>query len=287
MILPWSTTTMVSASSSASSRYCVVSSTVVPSRDEVPDDVPHAQAAARVQARRGLVEEEQAWAADERAGEVEASAHAARVGLDGAVGRVDQVELLEQLVGARARLRSRQLVEPAEEPEVLAPGEVLVHRGVLAGQADDAPQLLRPGGPRRSRRRWRGPRPGAAAWRGCARSWSCRRRSGPSRPRTLPSCDGQVHAVEGAHLALARAVDLDEAFGFDDRHAVDTCDSLTSPRQDGKGSTTLPERPQRVSAGVGLSGRDCPLFDTGQRPSGTRSTHPVGHENLSPCVSCA
>ena len=68
MILPWSTTAIVSASSSASSRYWVVSSSVVPSRTRPADDVPHAQAAARVEAGRRLVEEQQPRVADQRAG---------------------------------------------------------------------------------------------------------------------------------------------------------------------------------------------------------------------------
>ena len=49
-----------SASSSASSRYCVVSRSVVPSRTSAADDVPHAQPAARVETGRRLVEEQQA-----------------------------------------------------------------------------------------------------------------------------------------------------------------------------------------------------------------------------------
>ena len=101
MIRPWSTTAIVSASSSASSRYWVVSSSVVPSRDQAPDDVPHAQPAAGVEAGRRLVEEQQPRPPDERAGEVEPAAHAAGVGLDDPVAGVDQVELLEQLAGAR------------------------------------------------------------------------------------------------------------------------------------------------------------------------------------------
>ena len=88
MILPWSTTAIVSASSSASSRYWVVSSSVVPSRTRRADDVPHPEPAARVEAGRRLVEEQQPRPADERAAEVEPAAHAARVRLDHAVGGV-------------------------------------------------------------------------------------------------------------------------------------------------------------------------------------------------------
>ena len=52
---------------------------------------------------------------------------------------VGQVELLEQLVArAAAPRRDAQLVEPAEHPQVLAAGQVLVDGRVLARQADDA-----------------------------------------------------------------------------------------------------------------------------------------------------
>ena len=66
--------------------------------DEAPDDVPHPDPAARVEAGRRLVEDQQSRAADEGGAEVEAAAHAARVGLDDAVAGLGQLELLEQLV---------------------------------------------------------------------------------------------------------------------------------------------------------------------------------------------
>ena len=112
--------------------------------DEAADDVPHAEPAARVEAGRRLVQEQQPRPADQRAGEVEPAAHAAGVGLDDPVGGVGKVELLEQLVGALRGFARWQLVEPAEHPQVLAAGQVLVDRGVLAGQADDGAQLRGP-----------------------------------------------------------------------------------------------------------------------------------------------
>ena len=87
---------------------------------QAPDDVPHAQPAARVETGRRLVEEQQPRPPDERAAQVEASAHATGVGLDDPVSGVHQVELLQQLVGPLARLGARQLVQPAEHPQVLA-----------------------------------------------------------------------------------------------------------------------------------------------------------------------
>ena len=133
----------------------------------------------------GLVEEQQSRSADEGAGQVEATAHAARVGLDRAVGGVDEVELLEQLVRTCVGLLGGQLVEPPEEPQVLAAGEVLVDGRVLAGEADDAAQLLRLLARRRSRPRWPVPGVGtqqggedADAWSSCRRRWV---RAGPGR----------------------------------------------------------------------------------------------------------
>ena len=81
--------------------------------------------------------------ADQAGAQVEPAPHAAGVGLDRAVGGVGEVEPLEQLLarvaGPRAR---RQVVEPADQVEVLAAGEVLVDGGVLAGEADHAAQRL-------------------------------------------------------------------------------------------------------------------------------------------------
>jgi hypothetical protein len=44
---------------------------------------------------------------------------------------------------ARARLALRQVVEPADHLQVLGPGQVLVDRRVLAGEADLGAQLRR------------------------------------------------------------------------------------------------------------------------------------------------
>ena len=68
--------------------------------DEVLDHGPQAKAAARVQAGRGLVEEQHGRLGDERGGEVEPAAHAAGVGLGRTVGGIGQLEALEQLATA-------------------------------------------------------------------------------------------------------------------------------------------------------------------------------------------
>ncbi len=110
--------------------------------DERSDDLPHAEAASRIQTGRGLVEEEHFWVAAQGARKVEPAAHSARVRLHDAVGRLVQVELLEKVVGAPLRLGFRELVQPGEEDKVLATGQVVVDRGVLARESDDRSQLL-------------------------------------------------------------------------------------------------------------------------------------------------
>src|SRR6185437_12696180 len=51
--------------------------------------------------------------------------------------RVGEVEPLQQLGRTRRGFLGAEVVEPADHVEVLAAGEVLVDRGVLAGKPDD------------------------------------------------------------------------------------------------------------------------------------------------------
>ena len=105
------------------------------------DRLPQAEAAARVQAGGRLVEEQHLRPGDERGAEVQAPAHAARVGADEPGARLVEREALEQVAGPGARLAARQPVQAAEQLEVLLAGQRLVDRGVLPGQADAAAQL--------------------------------------------------------------------------------------------------------------------------------------------------
>ena len=70
-----------------------------PTTDQVADDAPHLLAAADVEPRGRLVEDQHRRRGDQGAGEVEAAAHAAGVGLGRSVAGVGQVEPLEQLAG--------------------------------------------------------------------------------------------------------------------------------------------------------------------------------------------
>jgi hypothetical protein len=102
MTLPWSMTTISCARRSASSKYWVVSSSVVPASRSVPSTA-HSSLRARVEAGGGLVEEEHGRRGHQRRRQVDAAAHPAGVLADEPVAGVVERELLEQLVGAAAR----------------------------------------------------------------------------------------------------------------------------------------------------------------------------------------
>src|SRR5262249_2113939 len=71
----------------------------------------------------------------------EPAAHPAGVGAGGPLGGVGEREPLQQLVGTAAGVAAGQVEQPPDEIQVLAPGQLLVDRGVLAGEADHAAQL--------------------------------------------------------------------------------------------------------------------------------------------------
>ena len=183
---PWSITTIRSASRSASSRYCVVSSTVVPWRHAALDRLPQREPAARVEARGRLVEEQHRRAVHERGGEVEPAAHAAGVGLDGPLGG------LRRARSARAGRRR------ARAPPCAACGRA---GRPSRGSRSRSGSRRRPRTGRRARS-WRAARPRRARRRAPRRARCPRRASssvarirtavvlpapfGPSRPSTLP-----------------------------------------------------------------------------------------------------
>jgi len=79
---------------------------------------------------------------DERRGEVEPAPHAAGVRARRTVGGLADAELGEELCGPLAGVAAVQLVEPADEDDVLPTREVLVDGGELAGEADAGPHRL-------------------------------------------------------------------------------------------------------------------------------------------------
>ena len=183
---------------SASSRYCVVSSTVTPSpsssrmashtRWRLVGSKPVVGSSRNSTGGRVMRSRRQ----------VQPAPHAARVALEHPVGRVGQLELGEQLGRPGPRRRPAHVGELADQDQVLAPGQQRVERGVLGGHADVASHLARVLHDVDRRPRWPGPRRAAPAWSGPARPWSCRPRSGRaargwfrrarrSRPRPGPA----------------------------------------------------------------------------------------------------
>ena len=71
---------------------------------DAPHLLPHRQAARRVETGRRFVEEQHLGPVHQRRGEVEPPLHATRVALDPAVGGIDQLDELEQLLRAVDRL---------------------------------------------------------------------------------------------------------------------------------------------------------------------------------------
>lgn len=94
-----------------------------------------------VEPRRRLVQIQHGRAADHRGGQVEAAAHPAGVLHGRPLGGLGEREPLQQLVGAGPGLLAGQIEQPPDHVEVLPAGELLVDRGVLPGEADDAAQL--------------------------------------------------------------------------------------------------------------------------------------------------
>jgi hypothetical protein len=106
-------------------------------------EVPHLRPAARIEARRRLVEEEDLRNGDEACRDVDAAPLTAGVGQHLPASGVGQTERVEQLGGALSRGAPRQSEQPAHEHEILVPREILVDGRVLAGQAHLLPHRAR------------------------------------------------------------------------------------------------------------------------------------------------
>ena len=108
---------------------------------EFLDGLPHLDAALRVEPGRRLVEEDDRRVADQAHGDVEAAAHATRVGRHLPGGRVGQREPVEQVIGDLARVL--EVPQLGDQHEVLATGEDFVDGGELSGEADGLPHVRR------------------------------------------------------------------------------------------------------------------------------------------------
>ena len=104
--------------------------------DQRPDRLPHLAAGAWVQARRRLVEEDQRGPGHQARRQIETASHAARVVHDVSVRGLGQVEPRQEVIPDAAGLLRRQPLQPPEETEVLATGEQIIDRRVLAGHPD-------------------------------------------------------------------------------------------------------------------------------------------------------
>jgi len=104
---------------------------------------PDLVAAAGVQPGGGLVQEQQLGDHDDAGGDVQAAAHAPRVGVHQPPGRLGQAEGVQQLTGPRPGLAPREAQQPAQQHQVFPAGQILVDRGVLAGQGNPAAHRVR------------------------------------------------------------------------------------------------------------------------------------------------
>ena len=184
MTRPWSMTAMRSASWSASSRYCVVSSTVVPSATSART-MSHTWL--RLRGSRPVVgssRNSRSGVYDDAGGDVEAAAHAAGVVLHLPVGGVGQAERVEQL--ARPASRAAARAWPSRRPSST---RFSVPVRSSSTEANWPVRLTRPRTASASRddvvaeHAARCRRRAAAGWRACGWRWSCRRRWGRARRR--------------------------------------------------------------------------------------------------------
>ncbi len=135
---PWSMIPTRSASTSASSRYCVVRKTVTPSSRA--SRATSAHRSARLEGSRPVVGSSRnstRGRVHEREREVEPALHAARVAADLAIGGVGRGPTRSSSSSPRARRSAlRQALERRLQPHVVAPGEQRVERRLLQRGAD-------------------------------------------------------------------------------------------------------------------------------------------------------
>ncbi len=188
----------------------MVNNTVRPRVDQLLDDLPQLVAAARVESGGGLVEEQYRWLGDQRTGQVEAAPHASRVGLHRPVAGIGEREALEQLACSDPRPLPAEVVEAADHVEVLVSGQVLVHRRVLARQADAPSDLGRRCGDVRARHR----RVAAVGPEQCRQDGDGGRLAGSIGTEETEDgalAHGEVEAIEGDDIAVV----FDESVGLD------------------------------------------------------------------------
>ena len=175
--------------------------------DEPADRRPDLAAPARVQAGGGLVEEEHRRREDQAGREVQPPPHAARVLPDGLPSRVGEPEPLEQLGRPARRAAGAEVVEAAEQLQVLAAREHLVDGGVLAHEPDARPHGGALAG-HVAARHLGPPAVRAQERREDAHGGRLARPVGPEQPAHGAGRHGEVEPVERAHVAVALAQPL-------------------------------------------------------------------------------
>ena len=133
---PWSMTTISSASSSASSRYWVVSSSVVPSTTQAPDHLPHPEPGRGSRPVVGSSRNSTFGCPTRLAARSSRRCMPPEYVLVGRSAASVRPNCSSSSV-ARVPVRGRaQVVQPTDDHEVLAAGELLLNRRGLAGQPD-------------------------------------------------------------------------------------------------------------------------------------------------------
>ena len=111
-------------------------------RGDLADQLPHLDLAARVHARGGLIEEQQVGGHDQAGPDVEPAAHPGRVANHRTAGRAGQVEGGEQVIGSLFAGGAGQAAQPAEDDQVLIPGQIVIEGGELAGHGHPCPDRI-------------------------------------------------------------------------------------------------------------------------------------------------
>ena len=103
-------------------------------------------AAARIEPRGRLVEQEELRATDQAGAEVEPATHAPGVGAHEAVAGVGEIQAPQHLRRRDAGVVPTESEEPGDHAQVLDPGHGGLDRRVLAGETDDLADTLGLGG---------------------------------------------------------------------------------------------------------------------------------------------
>ena len=113
-----------------------------PVRHQPADHPPDIGPAAGVEPGGRLVQVQHPGVANQAGRQVEPAPHAARIGLGRPCGGLGQLEAGEQLARPGPDVRPRHAEQAADHDEVVGPGQALVYRRVLPGEADELPHLV-------------------------------------------------------------------------------------------------------------------------------------------------